>query len=547
MTAASSHPSLRHYDRLVLHAFETRFNTSALTALTAKALFRKHFGEMARDEFVGDAHDYSPPRAGRLGVVDWAAFATDLAECPAMAYWKCGEGDDGTRNVSALWYAVVLPDVPPSVIEELLRINPEAIGDSPGCNDMNIFEWITDVMAMMSRQQQDQGGACDTPISCISPQVLRLLCVAGPKLVACLAENGREAGPLIFRFVRRYGFPSAHVTAILESSRQAVASLLQCHFEGSVPDNIIIPPKLVMLALECAEKHDGLDFYESCQHYKHDDEREQDASVFTITIYNYHWAGNVDFLAEDLFKGFSSDNVGLLHQYLKAYVTGQEKRRIRCEDAAKPGDEVIFIDKRSLTSCLLMTLSKVVPRTVQEGGDEESTDDSDEEMEFIEPVYDRPAIWSRYMIVCGDDSIRTTTDTIDLSHPIIVAIQLGFQFNLILRDILDQDMRVLDSLVDVVDDDGILLQLPLYMVAAMAYDRITRNHDVHDDDKKLKRKQINAVNTTYEILRANPSMLRDDVAGADKQTAASWTRSQTNENKKQKLSQSPGENAGRFA
>jgi hypothetical protein len=352
----------------------------------------------------------------------------------------------GCGDLCALQYVIVIDNVPLNVVSALLKVNPHALTVTDSDEGWNTLQWL-EVM--------------DKPM--VSPEILGMLLDIAPELVVeeNIASRPSDVGPLYY-FVR-HNPDSDQVNAILESSDYAVAMLLTFHFLGTE----IVPPSLLKRTLNRALEVDS-------------------NRIFGLE----YWYGEEKqySLVQTLFEHLDPSNVDLFHSFLKAFVTGREEyaRRRRQKRYFMLDIEDEKVDQSSVSCCVLYLLAKLEPSIV----------DTYSDYAFS---FERGKLWQQYLTVCREDITKPTDDG---ELPLYFAIGAGHQYNPVIRDILKEDMSALETL-DVFDE------IPPFMVAATA----THNHhhceNLLGDDYKQSSEynNLNTVNVTYELLRANPSML----------------------------------------
>lgn len=113
--------------------------------------------------------------------------------------------------------------------------------------------------------------------------------------------------------------------------------------------------------------------------------------------------------------------------------------------------------------------------------------------EFITD-FSKGALWEKFLEVCRDDVTKATKKG---SLPLYAAIHLCHQWNPVIESIWKEDPSVSES----IDPN---LELPPFLVAAST----THNRHYCPDlgEYKLNIKINNSFNTTYALLRANPTM-----------------------------------------
>jgi hypothetical protein len=406
----------------------------------AKRLFNKHL-----DWFVNGDILWNILNAIDTLTVDWEEFLSDLRRCPELASIKMG-----ISSLCALQYVLLIDDVPAKVIRKLVKVNPDALNACEAHHGWNTLQWL-----QWANQTET------------SPEILCILLERRPEFA--IQEKAEEKLAPVYHYMRHNPL-SDQVKAILETSNEAVALVLAFHFSGEEP--IPIPPKLFKFALNRAYK------LEKSGH-----------SIFDLELrYRYSMGDGGTFtLVEKLFQHLNAMNSKLLHRYLKAFVVG--RRTYLSHDGGRKDCLSRVVDKNSLTCCVLYLLAKLEPTAVQDTGSGGRN---------ITYNFDRGEFWQKYLEACRDDVTKPTNRG---SLPLYAAIRICHQWNPVIRDIVKEDVHVLETL-------DVKHRIPPFMVAAASIGNRYNFQDLGDSYTSWHDyKNINTVNTTYELLRANPSTI----------------------------------------
>jgi hypothetical protein len=362
----------------------------------------------------------------------------------------------GVSRFYALQFVILIDNVPPTVVSALLEVNEDALWATDNDLGWNTLHWL-----QVNEKHM------------VSPEILEMLLEINPHMVVEEERAHTNESPLYY-FIR-CNPDSDQVKAILERSNYAVAMLLILHFLGKE----IVPPSLLKLTLSRALETGP-------------------RSIFGLEVGYGSEDPEYYILVQTLFEHLDPTNVHLFHSFLKAFVTGKEKwikelqgkrHHFMRRNAIK--DESVY--QRSVSCCVLYLLAKLGPEDIFDGRRVDRNS-------YTGFSVDRGKSWQQYLTVCRED---ITIPTEDGELPLYFAIRVCHQYNPVIRDILKQDMSMLETL-DVFDE------IPPFMVAATATHN--RNHrckkDLGDDYEVWSEyKDLNTVNFTYELLRANPSML----------------------------------------
>jgi hypothetical protein len=350
----------------------------------------------------------------------------------------------GVSDFPALHYVVLLSDLPIEVLRELLRIYPGALHEREVDFGWNIMQWI-------------QWGRGWNPQYKVAPEVLRVILTEAPEFA--VEEKVEENLSPVYDWILRDP-ESEQVKAILETSREATAFVLSKHFAASYAerqrfqDDYTVPEKLLEFALNCALQweSEGEDVFSLSLDI---DTRPDETENFT--------------LANQLFEHLESKRIKLFHRYLKIFVSGKEAY---LAERAAPR-----VDKKSLTCCVLYMLAKC-------SGENDKMD--------------KREWWQKYLDVCRN-KVTKPSQTGDV--PLYTAIRLGYQWNPVICFIVNEDPSVLEK------PDSEEKLSPFALAAATTATQSQDYCSELGDYNRLDYTNLNTVNNTYQLLRANPNAL----------------------------------------
>jgi hypothetical protein len=339
-----------------------------------------------------------------------------------------------------LFFVILVPEVPLDIVQELLRVYPGAIEEREHDHRWNIL-------------QQIQWADMDT----ISPEVLRELLERYPESVL---EEKLEENETPLTFFLSKNPHSEQVKVILECLRlkDMVRTLMDYYhiYDGHITSEALMvildrASDLERETLDLERDHEGIFFWE----VEFDDDEEE--SIGATTLFHFIFNHFVKTSDRDLF-----------HRYLKALVKGRRESGYGISDV---------VDESSLTCCILYVLA----------------------LKDLEDEENKEEMWVQYVNACRDDLSRPSEKIGRL--PLVFALLLGHQWDPVLRDILNEDPSILNT-IDRVH------QLPPCLIAASDLVNNDDNPNLGSYDSE-DFQSINSVNNTYELLRRDTSIFAD--------------------------------------